>query len=278
MKNGFSEESEYVPDQWDHIFQQFDAEAIWKEEKEKLARQEEEKRITAAVREILTALKAILDRGPGYERADEVKVLFGKGPRGFSGGDPEKFRELNTYTKDPAFLTGFKEICESYEIDRATYTQFLKRVYPGDFSDVMTNMRIYLIGKRRKAPYRPLKKLKMYIPVLAILLIISYETGMGTPVLYGLLPAALVGLHWFLYRILYKRFGWAGTNILLGLPALIILFFYGEHVARQGIIANGIFVVTSYYISFTFIALIGLLYRLFMDYVESGSPKKREKI
>ena len=77
--------TDYVPDQWDSIFETYDIEEDQKEKEireEELARQQE---IAAMVRKILDRLEDILKKGPRYEMPKEIKELFSEKKRALAG-------------------------------------------------------------------------------------------------------------------------------------------------------------------------------------------------
>jgi len=251
------EDTSYVPDQWDSIFQTFDDEDIRREAEIRRKKEDEKEFRTSMAGQLLESLKEILDRGPGYERATEIKRLFGQSSRGFSKGNPEIYRQKMLYVKEPVFLQGFKELCEQYEIDKESYAQLLKMVYPGDMSQTVKDMRIYLYEKKTKAPRRPLKKMNYLLMAGLMLLAFLFQYEDGTPAVYTLLPTLLVGVHLVLYRVFYPGLGASGAHFIVGIFELIVLFFYGESISNGGVKADGVFFVTTCFFDMVFIT--GLL-------------------
>ena len=242
--------TDFVPDQWDSIFENFDIEADQKEKEireEELARQQE---IAAMVRQILDRLEDILKKGPRYEMPKEIKELFSEKKEGFSGGDPQIYKQKKIYVKEAEFILKFKGLCENYEIDKHSYNQLLKRAYPADGSQTVKDMRLYLLDKRKAASYRPLKKMNYPLAAVVILLIFGFLLAEGNDPFNSLFLSLLVGTHWYFYRILYHRYGGPGSHMRISFAIVLILFFFERKMETTGVEVDGLIGFTVFYADF----------------------------
>ncbi len=227
-------DNNYIPDEYDSIFESFDEEEDKKLEAERereLIRQEEK---TEMIRTMIDGLKAIMDKGLCHETSKEIRSFLGRNEDGFSGGNPDIYRQRCEYAKDESFRKGLIDLCNHYDFDKPSLTCILRILYPGDGSENVTNMRKFLLSQRLKAPYRPLKKMNYPLAAIVIGLVYACLVFWGLSYTFAFFPAALIGVHWFLYRLLYDRYGMLGTHLRIGLAIMLILFFYEEKVIPDG--------------------------------------------
>lgn len=250
--------TEYQPDQWDSIFEDYDQEQDEKEKKEKQAIEDEQIRILEGSIHLLEAIEKLLKKGLRHEMPREFKELLGKGPDSYCKGSPDTNRMLIQYSKELYFRERFRELCETHEIDKKTYKIFLKRLYPQANSDALCEMRNWLKEQRDQAPYCPQKECNYLFLGIILLLVFGYLALYGVPPLYAVFPTFLVGVHYALYRILYPKYGGMGSHVRISLGIMLALFFYGERVPLDQGSQGGIFSMTTTYIDMFFI--IGTLY------------------
>lgn len=250
--------TEYEPDQWDSIFEDYDQDQDEKEKKEKQAKEDEQIRILEGSIHLLEAIEKLLKKGLCHEMPREFKELLGKGPNSYCKGSPDTNRLLILYSKEVYFRERFRELCETHEIDKKTYKIFLKRLYPQANSDALCEMRNWLKEQRDQAPYCPQKECNYLFLGILLLLVFGYLVLYGVPPLYAVFPTFLVGIHYALYRILYPKYGGMGSHVRISLGIMLALFFYGERVPLDQGSQGGIFSMTTTYIDMFFI--IGTLY------------------
>ena len=275
MKQVQISETEYSPDQWDSIFEDYDREQDEKEEKEKQEIEAEQIRILEESIRLLEAIENLLKKGLRHEMPREFEKLFGKGPEGFCGYDNNRKEMLIRYGRELYFRERFRELCETYEIDKKTYKIFLKRLYPRANSEVLCEMRKWLKDQIDQAPYCPLGKLSYRVLGIILLLVFGYLFVYGVPPLYAVFPVFLVGVHYGLYRILHPKYGGPGSHVRIGFGIMFVLFFYGERIPLSQDARAGIFMMTTTYIDLVFTTGVMYLPELI---AQSARKKNKGKI
>ena len=244
----------YVPDQWDSIFESYDQEEEQRERKEEQEKKDWEAKIAEGVNGILARLKEILDQEPRHETPKEIKQLFSPGQKGFAKGNTDEYARLLTYAKEPKFVKTLKEYCEKYIIDKYSYQHLLKRVYKPDGSWIVTDMRQYLTQKYNEAPYPPLKKMNYPLAVVFLALVFFYQILAGSHPALALIPTFFVGVHWFLYRQLYPKYGCLGTHLRISFVMMILVYIAARKLGGENEITGPFLIFTAYLDFFIVIA------------------------
>lgn len=255
MKKGSNEETAYVPDQWDSVFEEFDHEEDLKEEQIRQEERVRQQETTGLIRQMLDQLGEILAKGPRNGMCREVKRFFGGGKKGFSKGDPNIFRQRTDCIKNTAFQEGIRELCETYVIDKSTYEYLLGRVFTKNLNRNVDDMRIYLLGKWREAPFRTMRKISYPVIIAMLALIYGCQVVVGTHPFLAVFPVVMVGLHWFIYRKYHDEFGGPCVNTVVSVVGFPAFSYMTNHLEPAGYDVSGLRACAIVYLYIFIIAM-----------------------